>query len=42
MRRGVTVTLLEHLFTPIRVGSVTLKNRIYSSGHVPAFAFSTW
>src|SRR5213080_4013422 len=26
------------LFTPIRVGSVTLKNRIYSSGHAEAMA----
>jgi mycofactocin system FadH/OYE family oxidoreductase 2 len=28
----------KHLFTPIRIGSLTLKNRIYSSGHVPGFA----
>src|SRR2546429_1160798 len=26
------------LFTPVRVGSVTLKNRIYSSGHAEAMA----
>src|SRR5437870_6243715 len=26
------------LFTPIRVGSLTLKNRIYSSGHAEAMA----
>src|SRR5207245_7174866 len=26
------------LFTPIRLGSVTLKNRIYSSGHAEAMA----
>jgi mycofactocin system FadH/OYE family oxidoreductase 2 len=30
--------LFKHLFTPIRIGNVTLKNRIYSSGHVPGFA----
>ena len=28
----------RYLFTPIQVGSITLKNRIYSSGHVPGFA----
>jgi N,N-dimethylglycine/sarcosine dehydrogenase len=28
----------KYLFTPIQIGNVTLKNRIYSSGHVPAFA----
>src|SRR5262249_20098486 len=28
----------KYLFTPIRIGNVTLKNRIYSTGHVPAFA----
>src|SRR3989442_6810191 len=28
------------LFTPVRVGSVTLKNRIYSSGHAEAMAES--
>ncbi len=28
----------RHLFTPIRVGSVTLRNRIYSSGHAEAMA----
>src|SRR2546422_7218638 len=26
------------LFTPVRVGAVTLKNRIYSSGHAEAMA----
>src|SRR5256712_14004439 len=26
------------LFTPVRVGSVTLRNRIYSSGHAEAMA----
>src|SRR2546429_9340862 len=26
------------LYTPVRVGSVTLKNRIYSSGHAEAMA----
>ena len=29
---------LRALFSPIRVGSVTLKNRIYSSGHAEAMA----
>jgi len=29
---------LRSLFTPTRVGSVTLKNRIYSSGHAEAMA----
>jgi dimethylglycine catabolism A len=29
---------LRHLFSPIQVGSVTLKNRIYSSGHAEAMA----
>ena len=29
---------LRTLFSPIRVGSVTLKNRIYSSGHAEAMA----
>jgi N,N-dimethylglycine/sarcosine dehydrogenase len=29
---------LRSLFTPIRVGSLTLKNRIYSSGHAEAMA----
>ena len=28
----------QHLFTPIQIGGVTLKNRIYTTGHVPAFA----
>src|SRR5438874_1293589 len=28
----------KHLFTPIQIGGITLKNRIYSTGHVPAFA----
>jgi mycofactocin system FadH/OYE family oxidoreductase 2 len=28
----------RYLFTPIKIGSITLKNRIYSSGHVPGFA----
>ena len=28
----------RHLFTPIRVGSLTLRNRIYSSGHAEAMA----
>jgi 2,4-dienoyl-CoA reductase-like NADH-dependent reductase (Old Yellow Enzyme family) len=28
----------KHLFTPLKVGSITLKNRIFSTGHVPAFA----
>ena len=31
---------LAALFSPIRVGSVTLKNRIYSSGHAEAMAES--
>ena len=31
---------LRALFSPIRVGSVTLKNRIYSSGHAEAMAES--
>src|SRR5215813_9358647 len=31
---------LSALFSPIRVGSVTLKNRIYSSGHAEAMAES--
>src|SRR6267142_2578925 len=29
---------LRALFTPIRLGGVTLKNRIYSSGHAEAMA----
>ncbi|HZP80074.1 MAG TPA: FAD-dependent oxidoreductase [Chthonomonadaceae bacterium] len=28
----------KHLFTPIQIGNLTLKNRIYTTGHVPAFA----
>jgi mycofactocin system FadH/OYE family oxidoreductase 2 len=28
----------RHLFTPITIGNVTLRNRIYSSGHIPGFA----
>jgi mycofactocin system FadH/OYE family oxidoreductase 2 len=32
------VAAFKYLFTPIQIGSVTLKNRLYSSGHVPAFA----
>ncbi|MCI0428893.1 MAG: NADH:flavin oxidoreductase, partial [Nitrospiraceae bacterium] len=32
------MTQFKHLFTPIKIGSITLKNRIYSTGHVPAFA----
>ena len=31
-------TEFRHLFTPVRVGAVTLKNRIYSSGHAEAMA----
>jgi dimethylglycine catabolism A len=30
--------MFKHLFTPIQVGSLTLKNRIYSTGHIPGFA----
>jgi len=30
----------KYLFTPIRVGRLTLKNRIYSSGHAEAMAAS--
>jgi 2,4-dienoyl-CoA reductase-like NADH-dependent reductase (Old Yellow Enzyme family) len=29
---------LKYLFTQIQIGNITLKNRIYSSGHMPAFA----
>ena len=29
---------LRALFSPIRVGGLTLKNRIYSSGHAEAMA----
>jgi mycofactocin system FadH/OYE family oxidoreductase 2 len=29
---------LRHLFTPLRVGSLTLRNRIYSTGHAEAMA----
>src|SRR5688572_1114939 len=32
------MTEFKHLFSPIRIGGVTLRNRIYSTGHVPAFA----
>lgn len=32
------MTEFKHLFTPIKVGNITLKNRIFSTGHVPAFA----
>jgi mycofactocin system FadH/OYE family oxidoreductase 2 len=32
------MTEFKHLFMPIKVGSITLKNRIFSTGHVPAFA----
>ena len=32
------MTAFEHLFTPITIGNVRLKNRIYSSGHIPAYA----
>ena len=28
----------RHLFTPLRVGGLTLKNRIFSSGHAEAMA----
>ena len=28
-----SVTAFPHLFSPVRVGSVTVKNRIVSSGH---------
>lgn len=28
----------KYLYTPIQIGNITLKNRIYSTGHVPAFA----
>ncbi len=27
-----------HLFTPLRIGNVTLRNRIFSTGHVPGLA----
>jgi len=32
------MTEFKHLFTPIKVGNITLRNRIFSTGHVPAFA----
>ena len=32
------MTAFKHLFTPITIGNVRLKNRIYSSGHIPAYA----
>lgn len=32
------MTEFKYLFTPIRIGNITLKNRIYSTGHVPGFA----
>ncbi len=32
------MTEFKHLFKPIKVGGITLKNRIFSTGHVPAFA----
>jgi mycofactocin system FadH/OYE family oxidoreductase 2 len=32
------VTELPHLFSPVTIGGVTLRNRIFSSGHVPGFA----
>jgi mycofactocin system FadH/OYE family oxidoreductase 2 len=31
-------TRFRHLFTPLRVGGLTLKNRIFSSGHAEAMA----
>jgi len=32
------MTQFKHLFTPVKLANITLKNRIYSTGHVPAFA----
>jgi 2,4-dienoyl-CoA reductase-like NADH-dependent reductase (Old Yellow Enzyme family) len=29
---------LRHLFSPLRVGTITLRNRIFSSGHAEAMA----
>ena len=34
----MTVDRLERLFSPIRIGMVTLRNRIASTAHAPAFA----
>jgi dimethylglycine catabolism A len=31
-------TAFDHLFRPIRVGALPLKNRIFSSGHAEAMA----
>jgi len=35
---GIMAPELRHLFTPIQVGTITLRNRIYSSGHAEAMA----
>src|SRR5206468_8163477 len=36
--RKARMAEFKYLFTPIQIGNITLKNRIYSTGHVPAFA----
>ncbi len=38
VRGSAKMAEFEHLFTPITIGNVRLKNRIYSSGHIPAYA----
>src|SRR5262245_51629563 len=38
MDQDLQMPEFKHLFNPIQIGPITLKNRIYSGGHVPAFA----
>jgi NADH:flavin oxidoreductases, Old Yellow Enzyme family len=38
MLRAAMALELRHLFSPLRVGGLTLKNRIFSSGHAEAMA----